>query len=222
MNIDQLYRFVNFVSNKEQRGQIAPDEFNLLAKVSQIEFVSKRMGNIQIIGQRGVTPYGYKSHRRIDEDLRPLVYGPIGIPVSNPSGLFSYPYGYIWPDAIHKNDFRVIRVIDSDQYPFVKHSTITPPTEQYPVCIFRGDYGFIDPYSIGSFQMSYLKYPRDPFWNFTTVSDTPVYNPIGSVELALPEHTHLEVAMMILQHVGINLDAAKITEYAMAQEQRGT
>jgi hypothetical protein len=232
MNIDQLYRFVNFVSNKEQRGNITPDNFNLLVKTSQIEFISKRIGNVEILSrniigrggnaQTDVTPYGYKSHRRIDEDLRPLVYGPIEIPIGNPSGLFSYPYGYIWPDSLQKNDFRVIRIIDSDQYPFVKHSVISPPTEKFPICIFRGSYGFIDPYSIGSFQMSYLKYPPDPFWNYISVNDEPQYNPSGSVNLSIPEHTHMDVAMLILQHVGINLDSAQITEYSMTQEQRGT
>jgi len=222
MNIDQLYRFVNFVSNKEQRGNITPDNFNLLAKVAQIEFISTRMGNIQLINQGSVMPYGYKATRRIDEDLRPLVYGPIQINIQQPSGLFAYPYGYIWPDAVHKNDFRAIRVIESDQYPFVKHSRITPPTDQYPICIFRGNYGFIDPYNIGSFQMSYLRYPADPFWNYTMVNDEAIYNPSGSVNLTVLEHTHLEIAMLILKHVGINLDATKITEYAMTQEQKGT
>lgn len=180
------------------------------------------MGNIQLIGKGGTAPIGYKSTRRIDEDLRPLVYGPIQIPISNPSGLFSYPYGYIWPDSIHKNDFRRIQIVDSDQYPFMKHSRITPPTEQYPVCVFRGEYGFIDPYSIGSFQMSYLKYPRDPYWNYNEVNDQAIYNPIGSVELTLPEHTHLEIAMMILQNLGINLSATEVAQYAVMKEQTGT
>lgn len=222
MNIDQLYRFVDFVANKKQRGNLKPNDFNLLVKVCQIQFISKRMGNIQLIGKDGTAPIGYKSTRRIDEDLRPLVYGPVQIPIGNPSGLFSYPYGYIWPDSIHKNDFRKITIVDSDQYPFMKHSRLTPPTEQYPVCVFRGEYGFIDPYNIGSFQMSYLKYPPDPYWNYTEVNDDAVYNPIGSVELSLPEHTHLEVAMMILQNLGINLSAMEVAQYATMKEQTGT
>jgi hypothetical protein len=221
MTISLVYDICLYISNKEQRGDIPPAKFNLLAKVAQLEFMSKRIGNIQIMNQQGVPQYGYESTWRIHEDLRPFLYGPITIPIRS-NGDFDYPYGYIWPDAIHKNNFWPIDRITGDQYPHRKHSTITPPTEDYPVCILRNPYGFIDPYSIGSFGMSYVKAPPDPIWGYTTVNDAPVFNAATSVDLQIPPMSYLEVALLVLSHVGINLSALQITEYANLKTKEGT
>lgn len=219
VTIDDAYQLVKFVANKEQRGNITPSNFNLLAKFHQLQFVSKRLGNIKILDQRGVPQYGYESTWRIHEDLRPLIYGPIQIPIDS-QGNFNYPDGYVWPDAVHKNDFVGIKRIDADQYPVVKNSLIFPPTSDYPIVIFRGTYGFIDPYGIGSFKMSYLKLPPDPIWAFT--GDPEVYNPGASVQFSVPQLDILEICRMILQDVGINLDSAQITQYAAMKEAEGS
>lgn len=218
MLIDDIFQLVKFISNKEQRGNITPSQFNQLAKVSQLEFMSKRLGNIHIMDAQGVPQFGYESTWRINEDLRPFVYGPITIPISS-NGNFTYPYGYVWVDAIHKNNFFPIDRITSDQYPHRKHSTITAPSEDYPIAIFRNPYGFIDPYSINSFGMSYVKLPPEPIWAYT---GDEVFNPSASVDLLVPRISYLEIVMMILQHVGINLGAVDISNYAAMKENSGT
>lgn len=221
MVIDQVYQLVQYVSNKEQRGNIPPSQFNVLARSAQLEFVSKRVGNIKIINERGVPIFGYDSTWRINEDLRPFIYGPVTIPIL-PGGNFVYPYGYIWVDAVHKNDFAEIKRLTADQYPRVKHSHIYPPTEDYPIMVMRGQYGFIDPYSIGSFQMSYLKEPPDPIWGYVDINDVPVFDVGISVDFTAPSLSINELAMLVLQHVGINLDAAQVAQYAMQKENLGT
>lgn len=221
MLIDQVYQLVQYVSNKEQRGNITPAQFDVMARAAQLEFISKRVGNIKIINERGVPAFGYESTWRIHEDLRPMIYGPITIPIM-PGGSFSYPYGYVWVDAVHKNDFAEIKRITADQYPRIKHSHIFPPTEDYPIMIMRNPYGFIDPYSIGSFQMSYLKSPREPHWGFVVINDVPVFDMGISVDFEVPMICCNELAMIILQHVGINLDAMQITQYAQTKEMTGT
>jgi hypothetical protein len=209
------------VANKEQSGNtFTPSQFNLLAKISQLEFISKRLGNIKMIdGRSQVPPFGYKSTRKVDIDLRPLIYGPINIPI-NSSGNFNYPSGFIWPDAVHKNDFKPITELDSDEYPHVKHSVFEPPTEDYPVLIYRNPYGFIDPYNIGSFGMSYVKTPPDPIWGFTVVDGQETYNSATSQDFTVNPYTnaHLEICCIILMHVGISLSVEQLTAYAAAKE----
>lgn len=218
MMINDVYQLVLYIANKEQRGDIQPEKFNFLAKKAQLQYISKRVGNIQIMTDRGVPQVGYESTWRIHEDLRPFVVGPLQIPIDS-NGKWAYPYGYIWPDAIHKNDFRDIRRITWDQYPQIKHSAIIPPTEDYPVCIFGNPYGFIDPYSIGSFKMSFLSLPPDPVWAYTLMADKPVFTTVGTVDFVVSPMALTEIVLMILQNVGVNLSAEMITQYAMAKEQ---
>lgn len=208
MNINEVFELVNYVANKSQSGNtFTPEQFNIVAKVAQLDFISKRLGNLKALDQMRVPPFGYKSNRKVDEDLRPLVVGPLTIPIAVNTGLFMYPYGYMWPDAIHKNDFLPIWEVDSDEYPSVKHNTVIPPSSDYPVVVHRGAYGFIDPYTIGSFGMSYVKSPPEPRWGHTMNGNTPVWNPTTSVDFAVNPYTnaHFEICCGILSMVGINL-----------------
>lgn len=219
MIIDQIYQLVLFILNKEQRGDVPPSRFNVLARAAQLEFMSRRVGNIQIM-QNGVPRFGYESTWRIHEDLRPMIYGPITIPL-NGQGDFVYPYGYVWPDAIRKTNERPITRITEDQYGPIKWSQIKPPTSDYPVAIFRSAYGFIDPYNIGSFKMSYLKLPPDPVWGYTGTT-LPIFDPSTSVDLLVPALCINEIVMLILPHCGVNLSADQVTQYGLLKQQQGT
>ena len=58
MTIDELYRFVQYVANKEQRGFIKPSEFDLLAKRSQLDLIKDRVGK----PSSAIKEEGYKSN----------------------------------------------------------------------------------------------------------------------------------------------------------------
>ena len=92
------------------------------------------------------------------------------------------------------------------------------PDSDYPVVIHRGPYGQIDPYTIGTFGMSYVRAPRDPFWNY---SGSEVYTPIGSVDFEVNPYTnaHFEIVLGILSMVGINLSMPElISQWAELKE----
>lgn len=222
MNINECRELVNYVVNKNQSGNtMTTDQFNLLAKVAQLDFISKRLGNLKTLDQNRTPPFGYKSNRKVDEDLRPLVQPPLQIPIQVNTGLFMYPYGYMWPDSIHKNDFSRIYDVDSDEYPSVKHSTVVPPSSDYPVVVHRGVYGFIDPYTIGSFSMSYVKSPPEPRWGFVLDGNVERWEPATSVDFAVNPYTnaHFEICALMLQMIGISLAVPDlVTAFAKMKE----
>ena len=222
MTIDQVYQFILFIANKEQRGDFAPAKFNILAPIAQMEVINELLGNNQALNERGVPPYGYKSNRKVDESLRPLVTGPSDISI-RPNGEFDYPYGFIWPDSWSKSNYAPIIELQEDEYPHVKHSHVIAPSIDYPILIFRNPYGFIDPYNINTFKFSYLKRPPDPFWAYSNVNDEPVYNAGSSVQFTISgDFAITRVAMKILQYLGINLDANQIVELGLLKDAKGT
>lgn len=222
MSINECFLLCQYIANKNQSGNtFTPAQFNMLAKVAQLDFISKRLGNPKMLGPTGVPQYGYQSNRKVHEDLRPLIYGPIGIPIQPNTGLFPYPYNYIWPSAVHKLDWTPIWEVADDQYPHVKKSTTHPPNTDYPVVVHRGPYGFIDPYTIGTFGMSFVRAPRDPQWAYTVANDQPVYDPVNSIDFEVNPYTnaHFEITMLILSMTGINLNMADlITQFAEMKE----
>lgn len=222
MIINEVKILFDFITNKEQAGNTYTiPQFNALAKAAQIEFISSRLGNVKVMENK-LPDFGYRSSRKIDVDLRPMVYGPIQIPIDN-QGHFIYPDRMIYPDTISKTDYRQITELDEDEYPRQKHSSFDPPTEDYPVVIYRNPYGFIDPYNIGAVNFTYLRLPDDPVWGYDVVSNREVFNPAKSTDLGVNPHTgaHLEVLMIMLQHVGIRLDQTQITMYAQQKAMTG-
>lgn len=221
MSIDTAYKFCLYCINKNQAGSFTGAQFNLLAPTAQLELISNLLGNEELLNNRGVPPYGYKSNRKIDTLLRPLVVTPETITVAG-DGTWAYPEGFIWPDVVHKTNFYPIKIVDSDEYPDVKTSVIHPPTTDYPVIILNYPLGFCDPITLGTFKMGYLKMPVDPYWAFSVVNDVEVYSPSGSVDFALHPMAHLRICMKILQSVGVNLDmAGLVTAYAQLKEKGG-
>jgi len=220
--INEVFELVNYIADKNGRGYIPPASFSLTAKLCQLEFLTSRLGNLKTLGPNGVPPFGYKSTRRDSIDLLPFLYGPVTIPIEAGTGNFAYPYGFMWPDAWHKNDFSKITQIETDEYPAVKNSVIHPPTSDYPILIFRNPYGFVDPYSIGTFQMSYIKMPPDPVWGYDVVNDVPVYNASLSTDFVLRDVSFMDITMLILEKVGINLDKLTLTAYAQTKQAQGS
>lgn len=59
MTIDELYRFVQFLANKDQRGFIKPSEFNLAATRAQLDIIEEKFKS-------------ENTHKNLD-DLAPVV-----------------------------------------------------------------------------------------------------------------------------------------------------
>lgn len=154
-------------------------------------------------------------------DLRPFLYGPEIIPINN-QGNFNYPYNYMWPDSWSKLNSGQINEIDNDEYPFIKNNLIIPPTSDDPIIIFDYPYGFVDPYSIGSFRLKYLRRPPDPMWGYTVVNDEPVYNPATTQDFLLDQISFMDITALILEKIGINLDKPQLFQYAQQKQIQGT
>jgi hypothetical protein len=225
MTIDQAYQFCQKILNKDQRGYLKPSDFNLWAPIAQIETISDRLGNVNKVNDRLVPPYGYKMNRKIQNELRPLLIGPVDlIPVS---GEAPYPSDYFYIDSIHLADFTPITVLDTDEYPSLKKSVIKPPTSDYPVAVFYGDHILLDPSQ--TVKWSYIKYPTDPHWDYTIVSGVPVYNSTNTTgvtgvisnNFSVDTSLHLQICYRILKYAGINIDMDAVIQFAKMEETAG-
>ncbi len=218
MTIDQAYRLFQSIVNKEQRGYFGPDEFNAWAIIAQIELISDRLTNVKKINERFVPQYGYKVDEKVKNELRPLITGPVALSLS--SGMAAYPAYYFYIDSIQTSTYKPIKLVDTDEYTYVKDSVIFPPDPDYPVAIFYGDHIRVDP-SNTQVLWTYLRYPVDPNWNFTLQSGLPVYDPTGSQDFETDRSTHTEIVWRICKYAGVNLDLSFVTQMSMMQEGQG-
>jgi hypothetical protein len=94
INIDEMYRFVQFVANKEQSGFIKPTEFNLAADRAQMQLFMERYNNpAEYQPGRAIPRVAYQQTQKISDDLRMFIKR-VMLPI-NSNGMMNYPDDYI-------------------------------------------------------------------------------------------------------------------------------
>ena len=242
MTIDELYRTVRVVANKEQRGFLKPSEFNLLADRAQMELFTQRYNNLKL-HQTASTKSGvmtlmpgaaFGSTQKAFDDLRPfLAYNQPLTFTDAGTDAWTYPTDYIHAIALTLNNVEV-ELIGEDKLMKSINSTIVPPSPEHPIAI-QDRSGFVIFNSgtvpttgalgigttVGTVRLSYLARPTRPQWAFEEINGNPIYNPSNSTDLQFNEQTHNEIAMKILSYLGIHIRETDLQTAVNNKEQTG-
>jgi hypothetical protein len=106
-------------------------------------------------------------------------------------------------------------VTDSERWGYLQ-SSLRKPTKEYPICTFLGqDIIQFYPQNIASAWLVYIRYPKKPVYNFTLAPDGfPTYNPATSVDIELPEICADELAVTLLNRLGISVREPGLSDWA--------
>lgn len=221
MTIDQAYRLIQLTFNKQQNGNIKPDDFNNIAPIAQLSIINQLLGNEQQYQPNLALPkYGFKSNQKISEDLRPLVDPPATIALSGGSG--TYPATSLYLDTVTETSSgALIRPVEYDEAMILNSSVVRPPIVGKAIYYVLGSTINVLPATIASIKVSFVKKPTDPKWNYSISNQQPVYNPSGSQDFQIGELLHLRVCQRILQYFGVNLSLEQVTQFAMSAEAQG-
>ncbi|MHC4646511.1 MAG: hypothetical protein ACYTBJ_13505 [Planctomycetota bacterium] len=205
--MDKVYRFVQFVANKESRGWVSPEEFNVSAELAQIIAYSKREAV-------------FLASKKILNDMRPFMK--MSAAITPASGLCAYPadhrhFNAGWMDS----DFQEIQELTQAELSAAMKSEIDPPTASYPAGVQRDTGLQLYPVSISAdIRMEYIASPIAPEWAYTVVSGRPVYASGSSTDFGFDEILFLEIAMSILSNIGVNIGEENVAQYGMAFNQQ--
>ena len=110
ININEMYRFVQFVANKEQSGFITPNEFNLATDRAQMQLFMERYNNpAEYQPGRPIPRVAYQQSQKISDDLRMFIKR-VMLPI-NTDGMMNYPDDYI---HFSKATYKYLSEIDLD------------------------------------------------------------------------------------------------------------
>lgn len=217
MSIDEAYRTVAYICNKEQNGQISADQFNLLCVQAQLSVINNRL--LAKYDEKGMLVKGFGVNDKIREELRPLLKNPQTISVT--TGVASYPVDYLYVDVMMTSGGRIITEATPDEISILNQSQVKPPSTTYPKYVIHQDGFNVYPTSLTSIKLAYLRKPITPFRNYTNTNDRDVYNASGSQDFELSILTHLEVVHQLLMGIGVNLAMDKVVAYAAAMKETG-
>lgn len=221
MNIDVCFRIVNFIANKSQVGQILPSDFNILAIQAQLEALMNSLGNVKRVNDKFIPQTGYKVSQQAKEDILPLIVRPTS-PLVMSGALAPYPDDYFSYDNLQRADGTTVTIVESDQLARIKKSFITPPIDSEPFACIHAEGIEIAPSSLNDVYLYYIRRPKDPNWDYTSLNQRFIYNSTATPQLSgkisqdfeIAERKHKEICMIILKYIGVNLSVEQLTQFA--------
>ena len=224
ISVDTVYQRVLALANKEQRGYITPQEFNLFANQAQMDILEQYFYDINQWGrQRGNDTEYSDMLSIIQEKLSELEVRLIGETLSG--GIYDhrliqdlYKLGSI--HTTHPTNSQKIEIeqVNNNEWYYMESAPLTRPTLARPVYVNRKDGLNVYPNTISSIDISYIKQPAKVEWAYVVVNDKALYNDTLSVDFELHASEESELVYKILMLSGVVIKKPELTQVAAQVE----
>ncbi len=219
VNINNVYRKVLALSNKEQRGYITPQNFNLLADKAQGEIFNNYFYKIKSTDAKLKTQVDYGDElEMLEEKLHPFH---VDTTVSTDSATLTLPA------ATHKiidvtSGGNKVTQVNKSEIAYTQNNPLLRATANRMVYV-REDSGLItlypSPTSSTDFEISYYKRPSVPSWGYVVANEKALYNSNTSVNFELHSSEEEELVSRILLFAGVAIKQQDIQQAGVASLQ---
>lgn len=230
-NVDTVYQTVLALANKEQRGYITPQEFNLFARQAQMEIFEQYFYDLDQ-AKRSVpsssSEFTPDSIEIIEEKLSRFIYNVELTPSGSGWSLPSECYKASTVDVMTDKGQVYVEKITRDESTRINSSGyLTKPTISRPNYHQVGNTIFINPnpqaaYSDGNatVHFSYYKKPVDPNWTYMVVNDKAIYNSNASTRhFQLDKSEERDLILKVLQYAGVSIKDFGLVQVAGQADQ---
>ena len=221
INVNQVYRVVLSILNKEQRGYLTPDQFNRIARQAQLDLFDKafydynRAVRKQAVGDfREFADIAAKIKEKIDIFYTSTTLDHTSGSVTMPSGLYMLT-GVYSSDRVKEFD-----EVKKEEIPYLISSKLNQPTSDYPIYYNEGNFVKILPTSYGGqVLLDYVTMPSDPSWAYTNgTGGSYVYNSESSVDFEIHESDEVDLVTKILAYSGVVIKDPTVIQVAAQKE----
>ena len=208
---DTVYQRVLALANKEQRGYITPQEFNLMADQAQLEILEQYFYDINQFNRMPSNDSEYSDMvSLVDEKLSIFKVEEDGLTTTN--GVLTVPDDVYKIGTIFRNN-REIEEVSRSEYFHLRNSPLTRPTGSRAVWINSEDGPLIEPPWLNNISMTYVRTPVRPRWGYVVVGEKALYDPTPSktVNFELHEADETELVYKILKLAGVAIQRQDLT-----------
>ena len=229
INIDEVYQKVLALANKEQRGYITPQEFNLYANQAQKDVFNQYFFDLS---QYKRIPSVDTYYSNIDDIID------YKISYFKTTDIFVADQGYTMPLGDSNGDgaahiITSVGFIDSntglihnaqrikfEDFGKTNKSPLTRGTYSFPnyattsenaVIVFPQD-------TTTSVSISYIRTPKKPNWQYVVVNEKPLFDESGAVHFELHPSEQKNLIVKILQFAGVGIKDYNIVQAASQEE----
>ncbi len=179
INVNQVYKTVLLILNKEQRGYITPDEFNKIATQVQLETFENYSEDLNQLIRVPQTDTDYADRvANIDEKL--AIFKRFGVGTYDNSTTPANPF-FTLPTDLYRlgavtykglNDFTVeLQRLQRNEFYNIQNSPLTASTISFPTYLYENERLYVRPISIiNNINVDYLKKPDNVRWGYSVGS----------------------------------------------------
>lgn len=129
-----------------------------------------------------------------------------------------YPQDFYKLGTVLYKDDKEVQCVERNELAQMNMSTITKPSEYFPVYVYEDKKIIIYPQTINSnVSVTYVRKPSDVTWNFTTTTGYYVWDPTTSIDFELDVSEQSTVILEVLKYAGVTIKDPAIVQ-AAAQE----
>ena len=231
VNIDTVYQKVLMFANKEQRGYITPQEFNLFADQAQLEIFEQYFYDINQFGRVPGNSTEYSDMLDLLEE-KISIFDQFKVSMSAVSGnqltlpTDVYRLGTVFYAVGGAYDVEVEKV-SKKNLEYMSRTALYAPVETRPVYTKKSETLLklfpaspSTSYTTGNVTCNYIKKPATVKWTYTVVVGKALYNAsagdLQDFELHASEENNL--VLKILQLAGVSIKDPSIYQIAAQEE----
>ena len=217
VNVDTVYQKVLALANKEQRGYITPQEFNLFADQAQKEILEQYFYDINQFSRAPGNDTEYS-------DMLNLLEEKISIFEDNDT----VTNGVDLPPDLYRLGAVIFNGNEAEQveqkdFLYINSSPLTAPANNRPiytrrgntVAVFgRGPTGTVQ--RVTGITCNYIRIPERPQWGYVVVNEKALFDPSAAktTNFELHQSEESELVYKILTLAGITLENPGLTQMA--------
>lgn len=233
ISVDTVYQRVLSILNKEQRGYVTPQEFNLFANQAQLDLFEQYFYDINQFGRIPGNNTEYSDmlnilNEKINIFETSAIPGRVGLYFTFPPDL--YRLGTVVYKNETTNSFGVTSTeaieaerINANEFLYINSSPLTKPQNIRPIFVANSNgiriYGDSEITGNTNVEIQYIRKPAKVEWKYQTIFGEALYDATYSVNFELHPSDETELVIKILELAGLLVKDLSVYQIANSEEQ---
>lgn len=233
ISVDTVYQRVLSILNKEQRGYVTPQEFNLFANQAQLDLFEQYFYDINQFGRIPGNNTEYSDmlnilNEKINIFETSAVPGRVGLYFTFPPDM--YRLGTVVYKNETTNSFGVTSTeaieaerINANEFLYINSSPLTKPQNIRPIFVANSNgiriYGDSEITGNTNVEIQYIRKPAKVEWGYQNIFGEALYDSRYSVNFELHPSDETELVIKILELAGLLVKDLSVYQIANSEEQ---
>lgn len=221
VSVDTVYQRVLSILNKEQRGYVTPQEFNLFANQAQLDLFEQYFYDINQFGRLNGNSTEYS-------DMLTILNEKINLFETTADAVYSTDH-FDLPSDLYRlgtiiyNNIEVERV-NANEFLYINSAPLTKPKDTRPIYVSNqaGFKAYGDSELTSGVKCNYIRKPATVKWGYNIVLGNALYNSSTSTDFELHSSEETELVIKILELAGISTRELQLYQVAAGEEIKNT